>query len=79
MRCVICRSLDIEEREVEETIRVNNDVIVLPIRTLVCLNCGERYYDRKTMQRLEQMERDVRDRKISLEAVGTVLKPSISA
>jgi len=76
MKCVICHSPEIEERNVEETIQINSDIIVVPVRALVCLNCSERYYDRRTMQRLEQIEQDVRNQKIPLQTVGAVFKPS---
>jgi YgiT-type zinc finger domain-containing protein len=72
MKCVICHSPDIEERDVEETIRVDRDIVILPIRVLVCVNCGERYYDRKTMQYLEKLEKQVRDKTVPLQMIGTV-------
>lgn len=77
MRCVICHSPDIETREVEESIWLDEDVILLPIRVLVCTNCGERYYDRRTMQRLEQLEQQARDNRTSLHPVGVVRRLSV--
>jgi YgiT-type zinc finger domain-containing protein len=76
MKCVICHSSDIQERDVEETIQVGNDIIILPVRVLVCLNCGERYYDRKTMQQLEKLEQQVRDKQAPLQTVGAVRRLS---
>jgi YgiT-type zinc finger domain-containing protein len=43
MKCVICGSPDIKEKNVE------NDIVMVSIKTLVCGSCGERYYDRKTL------------------------------
>jgi len=56
MKCVICNSPDITKKKVEEEIRENSDVILVPIKVLVCEECGERYYDRRTMKRLEEIE-----------------------
>lgn len=78
MKCVICHSPDIEEREVEETVWLEEDAILLPIRVLVCLNCGERYYDRRTMQRLEQLEWQARNNRDALRPVGVVRRLSAS-
>jgi len=46
MKCVICSGDDIKEKEVEEEIRVGNDIVLVPAKTMVCTKCGERYYDR---------------------------------
>ena len=58
MRCVVCKSLDIERKMVEEEIKSGLDILLVPMEVLACKNCGERYYDRKTMRRIE----DVRSR-----------------
>jgi len=55
MRCVICASQDIVRRPVEGELRLGNDVVLLPIEVLVCLNCGERYYDCRTSRLLEEI------------------------
>jgi YgiT-type zinc finger domain-containing protein len=78
MKCIICHSPDIQERDVEETLQVDNDIVILPIRVLVCLNCGERYYDRQTMQHLEKLEQQVRDGQAPLQTVGAVHRLSTS-
>lgn len=78
MKCVICHSPDIQEQDVEETIQVGDDIVFVPIRVLVCQNCGERYYDRKVMQHLEALEQQVRDEELSLQTVGAVRRLSAS-
>lgn len=47
MKCVICKSDDIELKKVDEEIKFENDIILVPIEVLVCNNCGERYYEKK--------------------------------
>lgn len=76
MKCVICRGDDIALRQVEEEFRIGADVVLIPMEVLVCASCGERYYDRKTMHSLEDIEEKLKRKEIPLEAVGRVLKPS---
>ena len=76
MKCVICNSQDITKRKVEEEIRKNSDVILVPVEVLVCEGCGERYYDRRTMKRLEDIEQSIKEKRASLQKVGRVLRVS---
>ena len=59
MKCIICHSQNIVLREVEEEY-ASGDIIKVPITTLVCENCGERYYDRKTMRELEKVREKIK-------------------
>ncbi len=74
MRCVICNGNNIEMRGVEEEVRLNNNVVLIPIETLVCSSCGERYYDRRTMKFLEEVTAQIRSENAVLEPVGQVLR-----
>lgn len=74
MKCIICHSTDISVRCVNEQLSRGKDMILVPVEVLVCNNCGERYYDRRTMQKLEEMEDAVNDARLSLERVGEVLR-----
>jgi len=56
MKCIICHSTDISLRRMNEQLSRGEDVILVPMEVLACNNCGERYYDRRTMQRLEEIE-----------------------
>jgi len=76
MKCVICNSPDITKKKVEEEIRENSDVILVPIKVLVCEECGERYYDRRTMKRLEEIEQSIKEKRMPLQKVGQVLRIS---
>ncbi len=76
MKCVICKGGNIEPREMEEEIRRGMDVVFVPLKVLVCKQCGERYYDRVTMQRLEDIERKIDNNEFPLHNVGQVLMPS---
>jgi YgiT-type zinc finger domain-containing protein len=73
MKCIICHSTDISMRRVNEQLSRGEDMILVPVEVLVCNNCGERYYDRRTMQRLEEIEDAVNAGRVFLERVGEVL------
>lgn len=74
MKCIVCHSTDISLRRVNEQLSRGEDMILVPVEVLVCNNCGERYYDRRTMQRLEEIEDAVNAGRLSLERVGEVLR-----
>ena len=75
MKCVICKSGDIAERVIEEEIRVGSNIIFVSVKALVCKECGEKYYNRAQIKKLEDMERLLRQKKVSLEKIGDVLRP----
>ncbi len=74
MKCVICSSHNIKEKNVDEEIRLGNDVVMVNINTLVCESCGERYYNRQTMTMLEEIEEKLRMRTVKLDVIGSVLR-----
>ena len=78
MKCVICNSSIIEKKQVEEEVRDGDNVVLIPIEVLVCRQCGERYYTRQIMKKLEEIEEKIKEKKISLKEVGRVLKSFIT-
>jgi YgiT-type zinc finger domain-containing protein len=76
MKCIICHSTDISLRRVNEQLSRGEDLILVPLEVLVCNNCGERYYDRRAMQQLEEIEDAVNAGRVPLERVGEVLRVS---
>ena len=74
MKCVICNSSNIEMKSVEEEIRSDKDILLIPLKVLVCLSCGERYYDRKTMKKIEEMRSRLKKHDLKVEEVGKVLR-----
>lgn len=74
MKCVICEGLEIEDKEVEEEIKVGNDIVIVPVKVKVCMSCGERYYDRETMKMLEEVEDKIEKKQLKFELIGKVLK-----
>ena len=73
MKCVICHGEAIKTREVKEELRVQNDIVYVPICTPVCRTCGERYYDRRTVRFLEEAEAKLKAGTANLREVGKVL------
>lgn len=73
MKCVYCHSDDITIRDVKEEIAIGNDIALVDVQTPVCGGCGERYYDRSTMRRLEQIERDLKEHRTKVRQIGKVL------
>ena len=73
MKCVVCHGETIEVREVKEPIEVGSDLLYVTVTTPVCQTCGERYYDRKTVKYLEDVEADVRAGRGKVRQVGKVL------
>lgn len=74
MKCMVCHGSNIEKKTVEEEIRSNKDILLMPLEVLVCLSCGERYYDRKAMKTIEEMRSRLKRDDLKVEEVGKVLK-----
>ena len=73
MKCIICHGEDIQVTEVREELRIENDVVYVSIQIPVCRACGERYYDRRTVRFLEEVDRKLKEGKAALQEVGKVL------
>jgi YgiT-type zinc finger domain-containing protein len=74
MKCVICKGSDIEMRKIEEEIKSERDIVLIPMEVLVCLSCGERYYDRKVMRKIEELRLKLNHDNLEVEEAGKVLK-----
>jgi len=73
MICIVCHGDDIRLQDTKEDFRVGDDVVFVPVRLSVCQTCGERYYDRRTVQFLEQTESKLRQGVADVREVGKVL------
>jgi len=78
MKCVICKSSDIQKRPVEEEVKQANDIVLIPMEVMVCQQCGERYYDTKAMRKLEEMRTRLRKKDLTVEDVGRVLRAKVA-
>ena len=73
MKCVICHGDEIKVMEVKEEFAVGNDIVYVQGKVPVCKNCGERYYDRRTMHFLERIEQKLSKNRDGLKEIGKVL------
>lgn len=73
MRCVICKSSEIEIEMVEEEVKSGRDIVLVLMEVLVCTSCGERYYDRKTIKKIENIREKLKRDDLEVEEVGKVL------
>ncbi|MBT6048356.1 MAG: YgiT-type zinc finger protein [Candidatus Scalindua sp.] len=78
MKCVICKGSDIQMKTIEEEIKSDNDIVLIPLEVLVCQSCGERYYDRKAMRKMEVVRSRLRKHDLKVEEVGRVLRANVS-
>ncbi len=74
MRCVICNGSDISMKTISEKISVGEDIILTRLTLPVCSQCGERYYDRKTMRIIEEVRAKGKQKLLKVEEVGKVLR-----
>ena len=73
MKCIICNQENIEYRLVDEIIKKGNNIVYVKVDALVCSTCGERYYNRNTIQFLEKVEEEIMLSDSKLKEVGKVL------
>ena len=73
MKCIVCHGEDVEMADQKEEVAVGSDIVYVPIRVPVCRTCGERYYDRRTVRYLEQVEEKVKAGEARLQEIGKIL------
>ena len=74
MKCVICHGDEMKIMEVKEEFLIDNNIICVPVKVPVCQCCGERYYDRRTVRFLEEIEKKLtEERGAKLKQTGKVL------
>lgn len=74
MKCIICHGENIQLTAIQEDLKIGNDLVYVPVCIPVCRNCGERYYDRRTMRFLEEIHQKLREEKqMNLQEIGKIL------
>lgn len=61
MKCVICQGKDIETEEVKEEIHHQSDIYLLELHLPVCQQCGERYYSRNDLRKIETHRQNIQE------------------
>ena len=59
-KCALCGG-DVKPRKVEKVIRVGNDVVIVSVDAEVCQQCGEAYYTPKTVEKLQEMRKKLKE------------------
>ncbi|MGE0082928.1 MAG: hypothetical protein AB7S75_00765 [Desulfococcaceae bacterium] len=74
MKCIICHGDNIQLTAIQEGLKIENDLVYVPVCIPICRNCGERYYDRRTMRFLEQIHQTLRkEKQMNLQEIGKIL------
>jgi hypothetical protein len=47
---------------------------LVPMNILVCATCGGRYYDRKSMRKIEEIRKKLKNKKLNVEEVGKPMR-----
>jgi len=78
MKCVVCHSPDIVEKRVDEEIRIGDNIFLLDVEALSCKNCGESYFDRKAMRKIEEARTRLREHSVTFQEVGKVFRACVA-
>jgi YgiT-type zinc finger domain-containing protein len=65
-------------KTVEEEIRWGNNILLVQMEVLICLNCGERYYDKKAMKKIEETRSRLQKRDLEMEEIGKVFREHVA-
>ena len=76
MHCVICKKGEVQPTTTEAELKIGKDRLLVPVEAEVCAECGEAYYSKETMRKLEQIRESFEQRTISPPSVGSVYQIS---
>lgn len=71
MKCVLCGG-GLQDKVVEEEVRVENNHYLVKMEVEVCQDCGERYYREGQIDELIQWKRKLKESGIQYQEVGKV-------
>ena len=74
MKCIICRGTNINTKTVDEEIRKGNDITLVSLDILVCSNCGERYYNKRAINKIEEIRSKLNKQEVEVEEIGKVMR-----
>jgi YgiT-type zinc finger domain-containing protein len=78
MKCVVSHSPDITEKRVDEEIRIGDNIFLVDVEALSCRNCGESYFDRNAMRRIEEARTRFREQSVPFQEVGKVFRARVA-
>jgi YgiT-type zinc finger domain-containing protein len=67
--CSLCGG-EMEEKEVEVLKKAEEKVVVVKdVPAWVCMQCGERYYSIGTVERINELVKEVREEKVKMQRI----------
>lgn len=76
MKCVICRTGEVQPATVETELKVGPDRLIVRLLAERCKQCSEAYYSPEALQKLERVREDFARKAISAQPVGQVYEVS---
>ena len=76
MRCVICKTGEVQPGTVQAEVKVACDRLLVPVEAEVCRECGEPYYSTEVLRYLERVREDFARKVITPAPVGKVYQVS---
>lgn len=76
MKCVICKTGEVQPAKVQAEIKVGCDRLLVPVEAEVCPECGESYYSAEALRHLERAREDFVRKAIAPATVGKVYQMS---
>jgi len=76
VKCVICKTGDVQPATVETEIKVGSDRLLVRVLAERCQQCGEAYYSADDLRKLERVREDFARKAITPQAVGQVYEVS---
>lgn len=71
MKCVLCGGA-LQEKVVEEEVRVGSDHFLVNMKVQVCSDCNERYYQEGQVDKLIELKKRLSKEKKQYQSVGKV-------
>lgn len=59
-KCALCGG-DVDPQKVEKVIRIEKDVVIVPVDAEVCQQCGEAYYTQKIIEKLQEIKKRLKE------------------
>jgi len=74
MKCVICKTGEVQPGKVQAEIKIGCDRVLVPVDADVCQECGEPYYSADVLRILERVRTDFTRKSITPPSVGKVYR-----
>ena len=76
MKCVICKTGEVQPASVQAELKIGRDRILVSVEAEACQQCGESYYSAEALRYLKRVREDFARKAITPASVGTVYQVS---